>query len=174
MAEAQGQIARDMLVQEARNLHAIQKNAKAMMLRVIDRLDSYPDAEARLRAHLGDKDREMARLEQILGSLGEKPSGFKDGTMSAMGGATAMLTAGWEDDILKTSMLTYGLANYEIVAYEGMIVLAQTAGLAEAASLLEACLAEERAMAEWLHEHMKPTLQRYLELRAHAGHEAAH
>ena len=50
MAESQQQIARDMLVTEARNLHAIQKNAKAMMLRVIDRLDSYPEAEARLRA----------------------------------------------------------------------------------------------------------------------------
>lgn len=174
MATPREQIAREMLVNEARNLHAIQKNAKAMMLRVIDRLDNYPEAKARLQAHLGDKDNEMSRLEQILVSLGEDSSGFKDGAMSAMGGATAMLTAGLDDDILKTSMLTYGLASYEIVAYEGMIVLAQTAALADAARLLEASLGEEKAMAEWLHEHMTPTLHRYLDLRAEIGTEAAH
>src|SRR3569623_278079 len=71
-------------------------------------------------------------------------------------------------------MLTYGLANYEIVAYEGMIALAQVAGLADAAKLLDTCLSEEKAMAKWLHEHMLPTLQRYLDLRVEVGKEAAH
>jgi ferritin-like metal-binding protein YciE len=174
MVDRREQVAREMLVNEARNLHSIQKNAKAMMLRVIDRLNNYPEAEARLRAHLSDKDNEMTRLEQILGSLGEDRSGIKDGAMSAMGSATAMLTAGLEDDILKTSMLTYGLASYEIVAYEGMILLAQTAGLAEAVQLLETCLSEEKAMADWLHAHMAPTLERYLDLRAQPDQEAAH
>ena len=174
MAGERVQIAREMLANEARNLHAIQKNAMSMMLRVIDRLDHYPDAKARLQAHLADKDNEMSRLEQILVSLGDDPSGFKDSTMSAMGGATAMLTSGLDDDILKTSMLTYGLANYEIVAYEGMIALAQVAGLADAGKLLDTCLSEEKAMAKWLHEHMLPTLQRYLDLRVEVGKEAAH
>ena len=174
MPQTRQQIAQDLLMNEARNLHAIQKNAKTMMLRVIDRLDSYPDAKARLQAHLGDKDAEMARLEQILAACHDDSSSFKDGAMSAMGGLTAMLTSTLDDDILKTSMLTYGLASYEIVAYEGMILLAKEANLDEASNLLEACLAEEKAMAQWLHEHMAPTLQRYLELRTQSVHEAAH
>ncbi len=168
------EIARDLLASEARNLHAIQKNAKAMMERVIDRLDDYPEAKIRLREHLVDKDNEMQRLEAILGSIGQDASSLKDGAMEAMGGLTGMMTAGLEDDILKTSMATYGLAQYEICAYEGMIALAQKAAVPSATPLLKSCLEDERAMADWLHAHMLPTLERYLELRSEKGREAAH
>jgi ferritin-like metal-binding protein YciE len=167
-------ISRDLLASEARNLHAIQRNAKSMMLRVIDRLDHYPEAKARLKAHLTDKDNEMQRLERVLQAMGQEASGAKDGAMSMMGTMTGMMTGGLEDDILKTSMATYGLASYEICAYEGMISLAEKAGLPDAIPPLQQCLAEEKAMAEWLHAHMSPTLDRYLELRAEEGKEAAH
>ncbi|MDB5671968.1 MAG: hypothetical protein JWO25_2927 [Alphaproteobacteria bacterium] len=165
--------AQTMLLKEAANLHAIQKNAKAMMLKVIDRLEHYPEARARLQAHLGDKDAEMANLERVLESEGKDASGVKDGLMSGMGSMTAMLTAGLDDDIIKTSMLTFGLAQYEIAAYEGMILLAQRAGKADVVPLIEDCLRRENAMAEWLHTHMEPTLERYLELSGREL-EAAH
>lgn len=167
-------ISRELLANEARNLHAIQNNAKAMMHRVIDRLDDYPDAKQRLIAHLSDKDNEMRRLEQILKWLGEDTSSFKDSTMSMMGGLAGSMTGALDDDIIKSSMVTYGLASYEICAYEGMILLAEKAGQSEAIPLLNRCLAEEQAMADWLHEHMLPTLERYLKLRSEEGHAAAH
>ncbi|HLI30646.1 MAG TPA: DUF892 family protein [Gemmataceae bacterium] len=167
-------ISRELLANEARNLHAIQNNAKAMMHRVIDRLDDYPEAKQRLTAHLSDKDKEMQRLEQILRGLGEDTSSFKDTTMSMMGGLAGSMTGALGDDIIKSSMATYGLANYEICAYEGMILLAEKADQPAAIPLLRSCLAEEKAMADWLHEHMAPTLERYLELRSEEGRAAAH
>ena len=167
-------ISRELLANEARNLHAIQNNAKAMMHRVIDRLDDYPEAKQRLIAHLSDKDNEMRRLEQILNGLGEDPSSFKDSTMSMMGGLAGSMTGSLSDDIIKSSMITYGLASYEICAYEGMILLAEKAHQPEAIPLLKTCLAEEQAMADWLHEHMAPTLERYLNLRSEEGRAAAH
>jgi ferritin-like metal-binding protein YciE len=168
------QISRELLANEARSLHAIQKNAKAMMQKVIDRLDDYPDAKQRLTAHLTDKDNEMLRLEHILAGLGEDASSFKDSAMSVMGGLTGAMTGTWVDDILKSSMVTFGLASYEICAYESMIVLADKAGQPQAIPLLKTCLSEENAMAKWLHEHLRPTLERYLKLRSEKGHEAAH
>lgn len=168
------EIARDLLASEARNLHAIQKNAKAMMERVIDRLDDYPDAKIRLRSHLADKDNEMRRLEEILADMGQDPSSLKDSAMTAMGGLTGLMTGGLEDDILKTSMATYGLAEYEICAYEGMIALAEKAEETRAVPLIKSCLEDEKAMAEWLHAHMLPTLERYLDLRSQKGRDAAH
>jgi ferritin-like metal-binding protein YciE len=105
--------------------------------------------------------------------MGEKPSGAKDSAMSMMGGMTALLTAAMEDDVLKTSMMTFALANYEIAQYEALLALAGPAGRPEAEPLLQASLREERAMADWLHENLKPTLMRYLELRAE-GRDAAH
>jgi ferritin-like metal-binding protein YciE len=165
--------ARTMLLNEARNLHAIQKNARSMMLKVIDRLEHYPDARARLEAHLGDKDAEMANLEQLLQSEGEAASGAKDGLFSAMGSMTATLTSALNDDVIRTSLLTYGLASYEIAAYEGMVQLARRAGREDAVPLVEDCLRREKAMAEWLHSHMAPTLERFLELSEREV-EAAH
>jgi ferritin-like metal-binding protein YciE len=166
-------ISRELLISDARTLHAVQKNAKAMMKRVIDRLDDYPAAKARLQAHLGDKDNEMQRLEKILGDLGEETSALQDSTMSMMGGMTGAMTAGLEDDILQTSMVTFGLASYEICAYEGMIELAQKAGEVRAVPLLKSCLEEERAMAAWLHANMSGTQDRYLALRGVKGRAAA-
>jgi len=173
MADEQ-ELSRNLLASEARNLHAVQKNAKAMMLRVIDHLEDYPEAKARLQDHLRDKDNEMQRLEQILAAMGQDASGAKDVAMSAMGAMTGMMTGALEDDILKTSMMTYGLANYEVAAYESMSFLAEKAGQPDAVPLLKQCAAEERAMADWLHEHMQPTLERYLRLRAAVGRDAAH
>lgn len=174
MTQAVQEISRDLLASEARNLHAIQQNAKAMMKRVIDRLDHYPEAKHRLEAHLGDKDNEMRRLEQVLESIGQKPSEAKDASMGAMGALTGAMTAVLEDDILKTSMATYGLASYEIAAYEAMIELANRADCLQAVPLIEQCLSEEKAMAEWLHSHFKPTLETYLQLRSREGRSAAH
>jgi ferritin-like metal-binding protein YciE len=168
------ELSRELLISDTRTLHAIQKNAKAMMKRVIDRLDDYPAAKERLQAHLGDKDKEMQRLEKILGELGEETSALQDSTMSMMGSMTGAMTAGLEDDILQTSMVTFGLASYEICAYEGMIELAQKAGETRAVPLLKSCLEEERAMAAWLHDHMSETQDRYLALRSAKGRGAAH
>ena len=174
MSEPVSAVAADLLASEARNLHAIQKNAKAMMLRVIDRLDHYPEAKARLEAHLTDKDDEMRLLEQVLDRAGEKTSDAKDATMGAMGQMTGLLTSALEDDVVKTSMATFGLASYEVAAYEGMIVLARKAGREDAVPQIEQCLSKEKAMAEWLHSHMAPTLEKYLDLRSKMGKSAAH
>jgi ferritin-like metal-binding protein YciE len=165
--------ARKLFVAGLENIHAIQRDAKSMMLKLIDRLENYPEARERLRAHLGDKEREMDRAEKILADMGESASGAKDSMFSAMGGMTAALTGGRSDDVLQSSMLTFGLANYEIALYEALIALAEPAGQPEAQGLLRDSLSEERAMADWLHQNLKPTLDRYLEL-SEDGHKAAH
>lgn len=165
--------ARKLFVSGLENIHAIQRDAKSMMLKLIDRLEHYPQARQRLEAHLGDKEREMDRAETILTGMGETTSGAKDSVFSAMGGMTAAMTGGRNDDVLQSSMLTFGLANYEIALYESLITLAEPAGEPQAKGLLEASLSEEKAMADWLHENLRPTLHRYLELSA-AGQTAAH
>lgn len=171
-AQAQSE-ARKLFVSGLENIHAIQRDAKSMMLKLIDRLENYPDARERLRAHLADKEREMDRAEKILSDMGETSSGAKDSVFSAMGGTMGAMAGAWRDDILQSSMLTYGLANYEIALYEALIALAGPAGQPQAQGPLRESLSEERAMADWLHENLKPTLERYLELSA-TGRQAAH
>ena len=54
-----------------------------------------------------------------------------------------------------------------------MIGLAAHAEAPAVAPLLQQCLDEERAMADWLRDHMSPTLERYLALRSAGGEQAA-
>jgi ferritin-like metal-binding protein YciE len=165
--------ARKLFVSGLENIHAIQRDAKSMMLKLIDRLDNYPEARERLQAHLADKEREMDRAERILADMGETSSGAKDSMFSAMGGMAGSMSGAWKDDVLQNSMLTYGLASYEVALYEALIALAEPAGQAQAQGLLKESLSEEQAIADWLHRHLKPTLERYLELSAE-GRKAAH
>lgn len=95
-----------------------------MLLKLIDRLEHYPEARERLKAHVGDKEREMDRAERILADMGETTSGSKDSMFSAMGAMTGAMSGAWKDDILQNSMLTYGLASYEIALYEALMALA--------------------------------------------------
>ena len=165
--------ARKLFVSGLENIHAIQRDAKSMMLKLIDRLEHYPEARARLQAHLSDKEREMDRAEKVLSDMGETASGTKDSMFSALGAMSGAMAGAWKDDILQSSMLTYGIASYEIALYESLIALAGPAGAPQAKGLLEESLSEERAMADWLHEHLKPTLDRYLQLTAE-GKKVAH
>lgn len=165
--------ARTLFVEGLRNIHAVQKNAKSMLEKAIDRLENYPDVEARLRAHLGDKDREMERAETILENMGEERSGMKDAAMAMMGNMSAMMNAAAGDEILKNSYACFAMANMEIAAYESLLLMGAAAGETHAIRLLQQSLNEERAMAAWLQDNLKGTVIMHMQLRSE-GRQAKH
>jgi ferritin-like metal-binding protein YciE len=52
-----------------------------------------------------------------------------------------------------------------------LLVVADAAGQQAAASVLQQSLKEEQAMAQWIEDHLKPTMLRYIERYA-AGETA--
>jgi len=165
--------ARELYLVGLRNIHAVKREEKAMIARELDRLERYPKLIARLRQALQETDVQMGRIEAILERLGESPSGLKDVAMSMMGNVNALSIAPAGDEIFKTSFATAGLCQFEIAAYEALLVLAEACGSTEDLHQLQRCLNEERALAAWLSENLRGTVITHLQLRS-AGETAKH
>jgi ferritin-like metal-binding protein YciE len=173
MPEANASEARNVFITGLKNAHAMEKQALSIMSPQIDRIDSYPDVKDRLVQHKQETEAQVERLETVLETLGEKPSAVKDTVLSVAGGMAAMGHTPAPDEILKNSFANFAFENYEIAAYNSLIVLAEAAGEADAVEPLRTNLAEEEAMAAWLEDNLALVTEKYVALRE-AGESAKH
>jgi len=165
--------AKELFIAGLRNIHGAVNHGLQLVQTQLNRLEHYPQLKAKLQIHQKEKEAQLDRIERILSSLGGAPSTLKDiaGSASAMmGGMTAAMA---DDEILKNSFTTYGLANFEAAAYESLILLAQASSNLEAMPLLQQSLSEERGMACFIAENLRATGIRFLELRSE-GRQASH
>jgi ferritin-like metal-binding protein YciE len=90
------------------------------MGRQSERLDHYPEIEARVTAHLGDTNEQLKRLEQCLEACGESTCSLKDAAQSVMANAMAMARSITGDEILKNIFANNAFENLEIAAYKSL------------------------------------------------------
>ncbi|WP_342586499.1 ferritin-like domain-containing protein [Mangrovicella endophytica] len=139
---------KSIFVEAVRNAHALENEALSIMNRQIERLKNYPALSERLERHVGETEGQIARLEQILGELGEDPSTFKDTVMSIGGSIAALGHTAASDEVLKNAFADFAFENFEIAAYRSLITLTvRDPDLSGARALLETSLEEERGMA---------------------------
>lgn len=153
--------ARDLFITGLRNAHAMENQAEEMLERQLDSLTDYPEILPRLRQHLDETRIQKRRIEEILGSLGETESTFKDMALSFMGAMQALGHAMAGDEVLKNAFANNAFENYEIAAYKSLLALNEEAG-ASAAGLLEQSLAEEQAMADWTESSVETVTMLYM------------
>ena len=154
-----------------RDAHALENQALAMIDRQLERLVRYPEMAERLRLHRDETGRQIIRLQTILTELDEEPSMLKDAALSLTGNMAALSNSVAGDEVLKNSFANLAMENYEIASYTSLITMAEVVGAPGGVALLRETLAEERAMAAWVHDHIEHTTRRYPELRA-AGEKA--
>ena len=94
-------------------------------------------------------------------------------TALAAGNVLAMVNSGTSDEILKNSLYSYGLANFEAASYESLLTIGTAAGHADAVKKLQQSLSEERAMAAWLGGNMRGVIHDHLQLKSE-GRQANH
>lgn len=158
--------ARALFIVGLRNIHGTAQQCRTMVGAQESRVENYPNLKARLQSHLREKDAQLERVQLILESLGESTSTLKDATGSIMGAASSMMAAAADDEIIKSSFATYGLANFEAAAYETLLTMAEAAGLLDALPPLQQSLSEERAMAAFIAENLRGTGLRFMQLRS--------
>jgi len=162
---------RGLYIRGLRNLHAVEKEAHALLSRQIDRMTQYPTLEARLRTHLAETETQTKRLEDILERHGKAPSALKDAAMDLMGNLAALAHTVTGDEILKNTFANLAFENFEIASYKSLIVVADLAGAGADLALLEVSLREEEAMARFIDEQIEPTTRQYV-LLAESGADA--
>jgi ferritin-like metal-binding protein YciE len=154
--------ARHLLIVGLRNAHAMESQAHELMQRQAERLDDFPQVQARLRQHVAETQEQIRRLEKCLDDCGEAPSGIKDALLSLLGNVTAFGHALAGDEILKNTFANHAFEHYEIAAYKALLTLARQAGLPQIGHLLQASLQEEERMAAWLDGHIEEVTLAYL------------
>ena len=147
-----------------RDAHAMERQAETMLTSMAGRLEHYPDLKGRIEQHVQETRRQAEQLESCLERRGVGASTFKDfaGRMAAMGqGVTGMMAS---DEVVKGAMAGYTFEHLEIATYRTLIAAAEAAGDGQTKAACESILAEERAMADWLEEHLPAVAQRFIAL----------
>jgi ferritin-like metal-binding protein YciE len=153
---------REWLVQWIRDAHAMEEQAETMLNGQLSRLENYPELSERIRQHVEETKGQAARLKTCLEGMGEDSSTLKDagGKLMAWGQSFSGLFAG--DEVMKGSLASYTFEHMEIASYTMLIAAAESLGETEIARACEQNLREEKAMADWLHQHLPATTEQFL------------
>jgi ferritin-like metal-binding protein YciE len=163
--------ARDTYVAGLRNQHAVEEQAISLLQRQVERLENYPEMEARMRQHIEESQQQARRLETLLGEFGSERSGLKDTMMSMVGNMAAITHAAASDEVMKNTFANYAFEHFEIASYKSLLELADLTGHASAVTALRQSLAEEEDMAQWIDAHLTGTTRTYVS-RLSAGVKA--
>lgn len=155
-------VVRDNLTAWLRDAHAMESQAIEIHERQLDRLQNYPELQARLQQHLEETRRQRDTVAQCLQRLGTDTSAFKDTVTWLTGNVQAILHSFSGDEVLKGLLANYSFEAFEIVSYKSNIAAAESIGETGIASSLRGILAEEQAMLGWLDEHIAPLTHQYL------------
>jgi ferritin-like metal-binding protein YciE len=163
---------RSTFVTGLQNAHAVEQQALSLIDRQLDRLIRYPEIADRLRTHRLETEDQIRRLDDILGSLGERASGLKDMALGFMGNMAALGNVMAADEVLKNQFVNAAFENFEVASYTSLVALADAAELPTAAALLRETLEEEIAMAAWVQNSVPALTLKYVGLRSDgtAGH----
>jgi ferritin-like metal-binding protein YciE len=156
----------DLMVVGLRNAHGLEQQAIEMLERNVERLEHYPELRKRLSQHLTETRHQQERIERMLNKLDESTSTVKDTVMGMVQNMQAMVHAMANDEVLKNSFTGYAFEHFEIAAYTALGVMARAAGEEEVARLADEICEEERAMADWLEEHLPDVVEEHIMLMA--------
>ena len=161
--------ARELFVVGLKNAHATAREGRTMLETQVEGLAEYPALQTKLRSSLDEKGAQLARVETLLKGLRESPSAFKDAVMSAAAGIVGLASSVADDDVIKGSFGMLAHAKMAAAAYETLILFGEASGETPATLRpLQLCLSEERGLASFIEENLRPTGIRFLQLRSQA------
>ncbi len=154
----------EMFITGLKNQHAVENQAVSLLSRQVERLENYPEMEARMRQHIDESKIQAQRIEELLSKLGESHSTLKDAGLSFMGNMAALAHTVAPDEVMKNTFANFAFEHFEIASYKSLLTLTGHIGQGGSESALQQSLQEEVSMAQWIDEHIAPTTLRYLEL----------
>jgi ferritin-like metal-binding protein YciE len=161
------QAARSIYVTGLVNAHALENQALSIMQCQVEHIENYPEVSNKLHQHIAETNTQIARLDQILASLGERASSVKDTVTSFIGNLAALAHVPMRDEILKNTSANYAFENYEIATYNALIAMAEAAGQSDSIDPLHQSIAGEERMASWIKDHLRDVTLKYVDREQH-------
>lgn len=154
---------RETFLEWIRDAHAAEKQALTMLGTQAERIENYPALRARIEQHRQETEGQVKALDDLLERYSSGSSMVKDATGRMMAFAQGMSGALASDEVVKGGLFSYSFEHMEIASYRILIATARRLGDMQAVGVLEAILAEEVAMADWLKENMDAIVNEYLD-----------
>src|SRR4051812_31206577 len=120
--------AREHLVHWLRDAYAMESQAVSLLETQASRLETYPQARAKVQAHLEETHRQREAVEECLNKLGSDPSTLKDITQKTIANVQGMFHAMSEDEVLKHALGSYSFEQFEAASYRMLAAAAREAG----------------------------------------------
>ena len=153
---------RPLFITGVQNAHAVEKEARQILSRQLERLENYPEMKSIIRRHLEETNRHEERVDEILEQLGEDRSVLKDIATQFMGNVAALAHVPAGDEILKNAFANHAFENFEVAAYKSLIVMAEAAGEGRFVAALKQNLQEDETAARLIYEQIEPVTRIYL------------
>ncbi len=137
----------DAFIEELRDTY----NAEKQLTKALPRLAKAavsPQLRRAFEAHLAETQKQITRLEQVFGSIGEKPRGKHcDGIAGIIEEGKAIMKEDMDDATMDACLIAAGqrAEHYEMAAYGTLVAWAEVMGHEDAARLLQQTLDEEKA-----------------------------
>ena len=157
--------AKDVYLTGLRNQHAVETQAIGTVKNQLSRLEAYPELHAKMEQERAQSTEQAARLDTLLAKYDTAKSVAKEAVTGAIATVAGFAHVGADDEVLKDVLAAIGFKAYEIASYKVLITLAQSAGAAGDASVLEQSMREEQEMGDWLGSHLPNFVQSYLQHR---------
>lgn len=154
--------ARDHFATWLSDAYAMELQAAALFKAQIGRIENYPDLRERMQQHLAETERQAEDLQRLMERAPGAQSVLKHvaGRLTAVAqGVSGIFSA---DEVVRVCMSAYTFKHSEIATYKVLIAAADELGDEKAVAALEAILAEEKAMAEWLDLYLDGVTRLYL------------
>jgi ferritin-like metal-binding protein YciE len=151
-----------------RDAYAMESQAVSLLETQISRLETYPDARAKVQEHLQQTHRQRQDVEDCLAKLGADPSDLKVLAQKTIATVQGLFHSMSEDEVLKHALGSYSFEQFEAGSYRMLAAAAREAGEPGIAETCERIQAEEEAMGDWIWQQM-PTLTREYISRSEAG-----
>jgi ferritin-like metal-binding protein YciE len=142
----------DAFIDELRDAYDAEKQLTKALAKMAKAASSEELSEA-FQGHLEETKGQIAKLEQVFGTLGEKVRGKHcDGIAGIIAEGASAMEEDFDDETMDACLIASGqrAEHYEMAAYGTLVAWAKTMGHTEAADLLEEILGEEKAADEKL------------------------
>ena len=157
---------KSLYVTSLRNTHALESQGLQQMESQVKGLEHYPEYERLLRDHIEVTRRQLSRLEDALGAVGESPSALKEAVTNTAGRIGAAVHALAQDETLKNLYAGYGYQYDQIAAYRSLVVFAEAAGETAHVAGFKEAIEEEKRGAQGVDGLIESVTRRYIERTA--------
>ena len=155
--------AKSLYVTSLRNTHALESQGLQQMESQVGGLENYPEYARLLRDHIEVTRRQLKRLEDALGALGESTSSFKEAVTNTAGRIGAAVHALAQDETLKNLYAGYGYQYDQIAAYRSLVVFAERAGQTGQVAGFKEAIEEEKRGAQGVDGLIETVTRQYIE-----------